>query len=52
LDFLQHHTNTLQPTETGIVMITVTFGPGTKEVHICKPSAAKPIPEITAQTPS
>jgi len=49
---LQHQTNTLQPTETGNVTTTVTFGPGINEVKTCRVSAAKPTVETNAQRPS
>lgn len=45
-------TETVKLTEIGIVTTAVIFGPGIKEVHIYKPSAAIPIVETTAQIPS
>jgi hypothetical protein len=41
----------LHSTEIGIVTIDVTFGPGIKEMQICKPSVATPIAQTTAQIP-
>lgn len=49
---MQHHTNTLQPTETGIVTIDVILGPGINEVQICNPSADTPIADTVAEIPS